>query len=756
MRRLTFLLVIFARAVIAGWATPAEPLMAVRSVVALSDSQASPHPPVAFEGTVLFFYRPGGSLYVQQDDAAISVRNARNVDLIPGDRVLVKGIAQPGLLVSVEATEIAVLGHGPLPAPFPASFDDLIRLPLEPRLVQVRGVIRTAGVTTLSKTPQGRMQLLMDGGYIDLEVQSGDESAIRKLLDAEVVVTGVAGKKYDGKMQEIGAKVKISSLSDIKVVKPSLTDPWSLPLTPLGKIITSYHVRDLTGRLRVHGAITYYQPGSAVVLQSGNESLWVSVQTSEPLRIGDVADAIGFPDISDGNLSLDRAEIRDLGTQAPIIPKETSWSELASWGKNRLGGHENDLVSIRGRMVSSVREASQDEYVLSSEGRLFTAIYVHPPISGQTPPMLRVPPGSEALVTGICTVTRNSSAQQEVPFNILLRSFDDIQVIARPSVLTIRNLIFVIAVLLAAVMAVGVRGWRLERKMRRQTAALAYQERRRSRILEDINGSRPLAEIIEQITEVVSARLNGAPSWCQITDGARLGNFPPSLDGLRVVEQIIPSRAGTVLGAMFAAFDQLTKPNQEEREALAMGAGLTALAIETRRLYTDLVHRSEFDLLTEVQNRFALEKHLDELIRTARETAGIFGLIYVDLDSFKQVNDLHGHQTGDLYLQQIADRLKRQLRPGDLLARLGGDEFGVLVPAVHSRTEVEEIAHRLRRCFREPFILEAHTIDGSASVGVAVYPEDGATRDQLLNAADAAMYAEKKTKKAFDTFVKSR
>lgn len=624
MSRLTFLLAIVAAGLMPSWGAPAEPLSTIRSVVDLSAEEASLQPPVAIEGTVLFFYGPGGSLYVQQDDTAIAVRNAQGISLRPGDRVSVKGIAQPGLLVSVKATAITVLGHGPVPAAFPASFDDLIRLPLEPRLVQVRGVIRTAGVTTLSRTPQGRMQLLMDGGYIDLEVESGDEAAIRKLLDAEVIVTGVAGRKYDGKMQEIGAKVKVASLSDIKVLKPGLTDPWSLPLTPLGGIISSYHVRDLTGRLHVRGTVTYYQPGSAVVLQSGNKSLWAAVQTSEPLRIGDAADATGFPDISGGNLILARAEIRDSGTQAPVIPKESSWFELASWGKNRLGGHENDLVSIRGRVVSSVREASQDEYVLSSDGRLFTAIYVHPPLTAETPLMLQVPLGAEALVTGICTVTRNSSATQEVPFNILLRSFDDIQILAKPSLLTIRNLIMVIAVLFATVMIVGVRGWRLERKMRRQTAALAYQERRRSRILEDINGSRPLAEIIEQITEVVSASLKGAPSWCQIAGGARLGNFPPNLDGLRVVEQIIPSRSGAVLGAMFAAFDQLTKPNPQEREALSMGTGLATLALETRRLYADLVHRSEFDLLTEVQNRFALEKRLDELIRTARDTGGVF------------------------------------------------------------------------------------------------------------------------------------
>ena len=116
-----------------------------------------------------------------------------------------------------------------------------------------------------------------------------------------------------------------------------------------------------------------------------------------------------------------------------------------------------------------------------------------------------------------------------------------------------------------------------------------------------------------------------------------------------------------------------------------MAAGLATLAIETSRLYCDLVHRSEFDLLTDVPNRFSMEKTLDTLIQDARQSAGIFGLIYIDLNEFKQVNDAYGHQAGDLYLQEMVRRMKRQLRPGDTLARLGGDEFAVLVSGAQSR-----------------------------------------------------------------------
>jgi diguanylate cyclase (GGDEF)-like protein len=78
-----------------------------------------------------------------------------------------------------------------------------------------------------------------------------------------------------------------------------------------------------------------------------------------------------------------------------------------------------------------------------------------------------------------------------------------------------------------------------------------------------------------------------------------------------------------------------------------------------------------------------------------------------------------------------------------MLARLGGDEFAVLLPRVRNRAKVEEIAQRLERSFDEPFVIEEHRLNGSASIGIALYPEDGATKDELLNTADAEMYAVK-------------
>ena len=416
-------------------------------------------------------------------------------------------------------------------------------------------------------------------------------------------------------------------------------------------------------------------------------------------------------------------------------------------------------IYFEGKVVSQVRERAQDVYVISAGGHVFSAALRHPfvygPGEGQPPPMLVVPVGSTVRITGVAILNTANPFNGTMSFGILLRNASDIAVLARPAPLNVGNLLLLVGVLVLVVIVFATRGWALERKVRRHATELARRieieanlERRRSRILEDINGSRPLAEIVERITELVSFKLGGFPCWCQISDGATLGNCPREFDEPRVVRRDIPSRSGGVLGSLYAWLALPAACTAEQTGALNMGAELIELAVETRRLYSDLRRRSEFDLLTDVHNRFSLESRLDALIVEAREIAGVFGIIYIDLDNFKQVNDLFGHRAGDMYLQEVSLRMKRQLRSGDLLARLGGDEFAAVAHAVRSRSDVEEVALRLERCFEEPFPLEGIQLRGSASLGIALYPEDGKTRDSLLSAADAAMYVAKHTKRS--------
>jgi diguanylate cyclase (GGDEF)-like protein len=752
---------------ILGWAMAAwgaeapAPLTNLQAIHNLSNTEASLGLPVAFEATVTYYPGYAHLLFVQDGSLAIFVLATTDAKLVPGDRVLVRGITRESFHPIVVSNSVTVLGHGDLPKPVPASFDGLIHGQYDCMLVSVHGVVRTANLGANPSLHRIFMQMIADGGYIDAVLESDDANLLKGLLDAEVEVTGIAGGTFDGKMQQTGILLHIPTLAGIKILKRAGVSPQSIPITPMGEILDGYHVQDQSQRVRVHGTITYYQSGKAVVLQDGASSLWITTISRSPLQIGDVADATGFPEIDNGALVLTHSEIEDSGVKAPIVPQPASWGQLAHFSANRPDGHLDDLVSTEGQVVTEVRGAARDEYVLLSGGQLFSAVYRHPDQASnlQLLPMKEIPPGSRIRVTGICMNedSRTFNNQAESPFNILLRSYDDITVVAGPPLLNIRNLAFAVALLLVVVAVAGVWGWSLERKVGYQTAVISARteaeaelERRRSRILVDINRSRPLSEIVEAIAGFVSFTLNGASCWCETANGGQFGYRPPKADSLRIVRAEIPARSGPPLGTLFVAFGKSAVAPARESEALSLGTELATLAIETSHLYSDLRHRSEFDLLTDTHNRFSLHSRLDTLIEEARQNATIFGLICIDLDKFKPINDRYGHHVGDLFLQEVALRMKRQLRGEDILARLGGDEFAALVCVARSRAGVEEIALRLERCFDAPFEVEGYQLQGAASLGIALYPEDGANKDSLLSAADDAMYVAKNSKRQIE------
>ena len=519
-------------------------MTSLQAIHALSNAEASKSIPVAFQATVTYFSADLGNLFVQDGHTGIYVLITASPQLSPGDQVLVKGVTAPSFRPYIHASDITLLGHSALPEAEAATFDDLISARFDSVLVTVRGVVRAANLSA----PPGddaagsTLRILADGGYIDAVVNDGDRAQLESLLDSQVAITGVAGGVFDGKHQQTGAALHVSSLANVKVLKATAQSPWSLAPTPLDEIMGSYHVNDLSSRIRVSGVVTYYEPGSALVLQNGVKSLWISTHSFAPVRIGDGADAVGFPAVNDGFLNLAGSEVRDSGTAAPINPQLVESHELSS------SKHVFDLVSIEGRVAITAREFAQDEYVLSVDGYEFSAILRHPQNAGMPslPPMKEIPVGSRIRVTGICVPDSTTPFRRNGHFNILLRSVDDIAVLGEPTWLTVPHLAEIAGLLVLLAAIVGARGWRRDRKSRREIGSLAYVEQRRGRILESINSSEPLAEILERTTELVSVRLNGAPCWCQIADGAALGNRPEQLDpsSLRTVEYPIAARSG--------------------------------------------------------------------------------------------------------------------------------------------------------------------------------------------------------------------
>jgi diguanylate cyclase (GGDEF)-like protein len=183
-------------------------------------------------------------------------------------------------------------------------------------------------------------------------------------------------------------------------------------------------------------------------------------------------------------------------------------------------------------------------------------------------------------------------------------------------------------------------------------------------------------------------------------------------------------------------------PRKELLDQLTGVAALAAPAIENGRLVDKLHHRASHDGLTGLLNRVGFRQRIDAAIAQAEGRGEPVGLLFVDLNNFKEVNDRHSHEAGDELLRQVAQRLDSIARGRDGVARLGGDEFAIVLAGV-SGDQLGAAARRVRAVFDEPFVLNGVTLALGASVGGGVWPEDGSAVSALVQYADAAMYREK-------------
>ena len=151
-------------------------------------------------------------------------------------------------------------------------------------------------------------------------------------------------------------------------------------------------------------------------------------------------------------------------------------------------------------------------------------------------------------------------------------------------------------------------------------------------------------------------------------------------------------------------------------------------------------HLARHDALTNLPNRFNLQERLDIALDLAAQHGRALALVYIDLDRFKPVNDLFGHAVGDTLLIEAAKRILAEIHPTDMLARIGGDEFVMILTSPPQPERASLIGTRVIESMGKPFDIEGHRIEIGASVGVALYPEDGGDADTLMRAADAAMY----------------
>jgi len=164
---------------------------------------------------------------------------------------------------------------------------------------------------------------------------------------------------------------------------------------------------------------------------------------------------------------------------------------------------------------------------------------------------------------------------------------------------------------------------------------------------------------------------------------------------------------------------------------------------ESRRAEETIRHMAFHDSLTDLPNRTLFTDRLNVALANARRAGQMVAVLFLDLDRFKAVNDTVGHGLGDELLRLVGERLVTLVRDGDTVARVGGDEFTLILPSVTRRDDVVDVASRITETFRKPWSVGGHDFRVTASIGIAIYPDDGDDADLLVRNADTAMYRAK-------------
>ncbi|HET9403489.1 MAG TPA: EAL domain-containing protein, partial [Burkholderiales bacterium] len=298
----------------------------------------------------------------------------------------------------------------------------------------------------------------------------------------------------------------------------------------------------------------------------------------------------------------------------------------------------------------------------------------------------------------------------------------------------------------------------------RQIGQFVQRKQAESALKESEQQFRQLAENIPQVFWITDVEQHEAiyvsPAWEEITgrpldqihrnarswldsvheeDRARVKNARKSATGGGYDESFrIVRPDGSVRWVHDRAF-----PVQDDTGAVYRIAGIAEDVTERKLAETQLMQLAHYDVLTNLPNRVLFYDRLKQALAQARRNQWNVGVLFIDVDRFKNVNDTLGHAMGDKLLQQVSERLTGAVRAGDTVGRLGGDEFSIVLSNLTSAQDANLVAQKIMAGFNEPFKLDSAEIYVTASIGITLYPDDSVEQDTLIKNADAAMYRAK-------------
>jgi diguanylate cyclase (GGDEF)-like protein len=684
----------------AGEATdqlPAAPLTTVAAVRDLSAAQAGQALPVIVTGVVTYVDNERQQMFLQDATGGIYVKYSGDYpELAVGRRATLTGLTNPGDYAPVVvAPKFRIAGNAPLPSPAPVTLEKSASGSLDSLYVEIEGVVHPMKARAESDHPALAFDIFTSVGQVHVYTSPlfpGLEKS-RGLEDARVRMRGVFGTVFNSRRQLVGYQLLVEQRSDIDVLEPAAPDPFAAEVTPIGALLRFSPHAQFGHRVKVEGTVTL-AGRDFLYLQDATDGVEIRGDASA-FRPGDRVAAIGYPTLA-GRYSpvITDAEFRLLGYAGAAGPKSVTAESV-------LQGHQDSmLVTLEGRLLTSLKTPARESLVLQSGMRTFTA-QLDTSDQGVDPLPLRQ--GSVLRLTGVVSTQVDPSRlyrileEDPTSFQIFLRSPGDVTVLQRAPVWTMEATLTLLTMLAPVFFAIMTWVILLRRRVQRQMADL-----------------RKAADTARAIRDLSAAMQNVSRQQRFDTE--------VSVRGSEAVAQLVVG-----FNRMLGELQQREKAKQEAEARLQ--------------------HMALIDDLTGLPNRRLLTERLSYCLARARREQRILALLYIDLDGFKLVNDSLGHSIGDELLGQVSQRLRARFRQSDTLARLGGDEFTLILDGIHEASDAERAAESLLEVLKPPFDIEGHSIRITASVGISLFPNHGNEGGQLLQQADCAMYAAKRNGK---------
>jgi diguanylate cyclase (GGDEF)-like protein len=676
----------------AGFWTPF--LTTVEAVRALPSARAAQALPVHVSGVITFFDSSQNEMFLQDSTGGIYVSYpGQPAGLRLGERVTLHGMTNSGDFAPViVAASIHDDGPGRLPRPIEVSYEAAASGRLDSQYATLEGIVHPLKFGERPNHPILTFKLYTSIGEIHIFTAPGfpDLRASTHLEDAKIRLEGVFATAFNARRQLLGYRMAVASPDQVKVLEPPTGDAFAIEATPVGSLLHFSANEHFGHRVKVAGSVTAVGR-DYFYLQ--DKSGGVEVQGSfPPVHLSDRIQAAGYPTLDESySLRLSDAVVRIAQGEEAVQPVPTAGERLFQ------GDYDSRLITVQGRLLTSLHTPGSCSLVLQAGVQSFTAEL-----------------NTTDLGTGACDLTEGAMLQltgvsssqtdptklyrllEKVPVTIkvLLRGRDDIVVVSRAPFWSLRNTIFLLILVSALALVVLLWVSVLGRKVRRQRAALDRA-----------------SQTAQAICELSAA----------MQEVSREGRFDSevSVRGSEDIAQLVVGFNGMIT--------ELRKRDRAKREA------------ESR-----LRHQALVDELTGLPNRRLLSDRLTQSLSSARREKKLVGLLFIDLDGFKSVNDSFGHAAGDMLLTEVAQRFRSRARESDTLARIGGDEFTVILNHVKSKEDVGNAAESFLESLRAPFSIANHEITIGASIGISLSTNDRQEDGDLLQQADSAMYVAKR------------